>query len=63
MKAISESHRAHTRQAGLILLFDGEVGPCAKQASCLSRNKSRDEHRQVDILTSGLEPYSRLPGL
>jgi hypothetical protein len=26
MKAFSESFRAHARQAGLILLFDGEVG-------------------------------------
>ena len=63
MKAISESRHALARQAGLILLFDGEVGLKAKPAACLTRNESRDEHRQVDILTPGLEPHSRLPGL
>ena len=63
MKAISESRHALARRAGLILLFDGEVGFRAKQASCLFRDESRDEHRQVDILTPGLEPHSRLPGL
>ena len=62
MKAISESRNAVAQRAGLILLFDGEVGLRATQASCLSRTESRDEHRQADILTSGLEPYSRLPG-
>ena len=63
MKAFSESRRALARQAGLILLFDGEVGLNAGQAFRLSRIESRDEHRQTDILTSGLEPHSRLPGL
>jgi hypothetical protein len=63
MKAISESRHALARRAGLILLFDGEVGLRAKQASCLTRNEGRDEHRQVDILTPGLEPHPRLPGL
>ena len=63
MKAFSESRHALARRAGLILLFDGEVGPNAGQASRLSRIKSHDEHSQTDILTSGLEPRSRLPGL
>jgi len=63
MKAINESHHALTQWAGLILLFDGEVGLNAGQAFRLSRIESRDEHRQTDILTSGLEPHSRLPGL
>ena len=44
MKAFDESHPAPAGQAGLILLFDGEVGPV----------KDRDEHNQADILTSGL---------
>ena len=40
-------------RAGLILLFDGEVGPA---------KRDHDEHNQADILTSGLKPRSRLPG-
>ena len=63
MKAFGEPRHALARRAGLILLFDGEVGPNAAQAFRLSRIEGRDEHRQADILTSGLEPYSRLPGL
>jgi hypothetical protein len=63
MKALSESRHALTQRAGLILLFDGEVGLKAAQASCLSRLESHDEHRQTDILTSGLKPHSRLPDL
>ena len=63
MKAFHGPPRALTRRAGLILLFDGEVGLRAKQASCLTRTESRDEHRQADILTPGLKPHSRLPGL
>jgi hypothetical protein len=63
MKAFGESRHALARRAGLILLFDGEVGPNAAQAFRLSRIEGRDEHRQADILTSGFEPYSRLPGL
>jgi hypothetical protein len=63
MKAFSESRHALARRAGLILLFDGEVGLNVGQASRLSRIESHDEHRQTDILTSGLEPHSRLPGL
>ena len=54
MKAFHESRGALTPQAGLILLFDGEVGPATR---------GRDEHSRVDILTSGFEPRSRLPGL
>ncbi len=52
MKAFDEPRRALTRQAGLILLFDGEVDPASRD---------HDEHSPADILTSGLEPYSRLP--
>jgi hypothetical protein len=63
MKAFIESRRALTHRAGLILLFDGEVGPNAGQAYYLCRLEGHDEHRQADILTSGLEPRSRLPGL
>ena len=63
MKASSESRPAFARRAGLILLFDGEVGLNVRQASCLSRNEGHDEHRPTDILTSGLVPRSRLPGL
>ena len=63
MKAFSESRPALARRAGLILLFDGEVGPNEAQAYRLSRDEGHDEHRQTDILTPGLEPRSRLPGL
>ena len=63
MKALSESRHALARRAGLILLFDGEVGLNVGQAARLSHIESHDEHRQTDILTSGLEPHSRLPGL
>jgi len=52
MKAFSESHHALAQWAGLILLFDGEVGPALRD---------HDEHSQAGILTSGLSPLSRLP--
>ncbi len=45
MKAFGESRRALARRAGLILLFDGEVGSNAAQAFRLSRIEGRDEHR------------------
>jgi len=63
MEASNESRPALARRAGLILLFDGEVGLNARQASRLSHINSHDEHRPTDILTSGLKPHSRLPGL
>jgi hypothetical protein len=63
MKASSGSRHAQARRAGPILLFDGEVSLHAEQASHLPHSEGRDEHRQADILTPGLEPYSRLPGL
>ncbi len=44
MKALSESWHALTRQAGLILLFDGEVDPV---------ERDRDEDNQTGILTWG----------
>ena len=40
-----------------------KLAPNAAQAFRLSRMESHDEHRQTDILTSGVKPYSRLPGL
>jgi len=43
MKAFDESWRKTARQAGLILLFDGEVTPV---------NPESDECDQTDILTS-----------
>jgi len=52
MKALSESPRALARRAGLILLFDGEVGPALRD---------RDEHGQTDILTSGLNLAPAFP--
>ena len=52
MKAFDESPRALAHPAGLILLFDGEVD---------SALRNHDEHSPADILTWGLEPYSRLP--
>jgi len=66
MKAFNESHRAPARRAGLILLFDGEVGRQRRTSIRLSSNplNGRDEHDQADILTSGMKtspPPSRLP--
>jgi hypothetical protein len=63
MKAFIESQRALTRRAGPILLFDGEVGRAHEQARRPSCSDGHDEYRQTDILTSGLEPHSRLPDL
>ena len=68
MKAFSESHPALTAWAGLILLFDGEVWRNTtlpfrvptRRPDCIANH---DEHSQTGILTSGLEPHSRLPGL
>ena len=42
------------RGPGLILLFDGEVSS--------ARAWSYDEHSRTGILTSNLNPHSRLPG-
>lgn len=44
MKAFNRSRTAHAEQAGLILLFDGEVDPA---------KRNHDEHSQTGILTSG----------
>ena len=52
MKASNESHPAPARQAGLILLFDGEVG---------SVERNLDEHSQTDILTPGLNLTPAFP--
>ena len=51
MKAFDESRLAPAKQAGPILLFDGEVGPV----------KDRDEHNQADILTSGFDLAPAFP--
>ena len=60
-KAFNESKRAFARRTGPILLFDGEVGPNNRRPACSL--ESHDEHNQTDILTSGMKPRSRLPGL
>jgi len=54
MKALGESRAALAERAGLILLFDGEVGPA---------EAGPDERNLTGILTPGLEPRSRLPDL
>src|SRR5215831_8913792 len=51
-EGFNESHCAPAKWTGLILLFDGEVGPAEGDL---------DEHNQAGILTSGLMPRSRLP--
>jgi len=63
MKAFDEPRDALASRAGLILLFDGEVGLRSKTGILLFRDEGHDEHHQTDILTSGLSPRSRLPGL
>jgi hypothetical protein len=55
MKALDESQRKRIARAGLILLFDGEVG--------LGASEAVDEHKQTGILTPNFEPHSRLPGI
>jgi hypothetical protein len=45
MKALHKSRAALAERAGLILLFDGEVGPAPA---------GPDERKQTGILTSGL---------
>src|SRR5438445_5020970 len=54
MKAFSESSPALAGQAGPILLLT--------EKSAASARHGHDEHSQTDILTSGFEPRSRLPG-
>jgi len=56
MKAFNEPGRKIVRPAGLILLFDGEVG---RRTTVIDRRDSdRDEHSQTGILTSA---SNRLP--
>ena len=62
MKAFIKYPRAPARRAGLILLFDGEVGPQSGTGNRLCRFENHDEHCLTDILTPGLQPRSRLPG-
>jgi len=52
MKAFSGSYPALTEQAGLILLFDGEVDPA---------KRNHDEHSQTGILTSGVNLAPAFP--
>ena len=52
MKALSDSLSAHADRAGLILLFDGEVGPARRDL---------DEHSQTVILTWGLNLAPAFP--
>ena len=76
MKAFNKSHPALAGQAGLILLFDGEVGRSVGQASRLSFRlendekkdwqhalpaRNHDEHNQTDILTWGLNLAPAFP--
>ena len=71
MKAFHEFSSNTVRETGLILLFDGEVdrrtwsrlsaGKNDRQ-DALGHSFDHDEHSQTGILTSGLQPYSRLPG-
>jgi hypothetical protein len=68
MKAFSGSSRTEVRLAGLILLLTeklvvSEEG-CVPLVDATTRPPNdRDEHSQTDILTPGLKPRSRLPGL
>ncbi len=50
MKAFSESNRKTIREAGLILLLTEKLAVSGLEAA----RDNRDEHRQTDILTSGL---------
>ena len=52
MKAINESAPRQAGRAGLILLFDGEVG---------SAKAEPDEHSQTGILTPGLNLAPAFP--
>ncbi|MDB6063954.1 MAG: hypothetical protein JWR26_162 [Pedosphaera sp.] len=52
-EGIQRTRLKMVQATGLILLFDGEVAAYERP----------DERRQTGILTSGLEPRSRLPGL
>ena len=63
MKAFDDPHR--TLADGLASSFSLTEKSAANTAKafCLSRIESHDEHNQTDILTPGLEPCSRLPGL
>jgi len=77
MKAFDESAEKQFRRAGLILLFVGEVGgeklriwelrvesnDSQPSTLYLSTSPTRDEHSQIDILTSGFISLSRLPNL
>jgi hypothetical protein len=71
-----ESHSAHAKQAGLILLFDGEAAESVDgfwlmgKASAVSRSqpstlnhqlKQPDEHSQTGILTSNLSLAPAFP--
>src|SRR5437899_6647208 len=63
MKAFDEPRHAPTSQAGLILLFDGEVGSPSLEAKNHQALENHDEHNRGRYPDFGLEPRSRLPGL
>ena len=62
MKASNESRRKLFDRLASSFSLTEKLTPNIGQASRLSGIQSHDEHRQTDILTSGLEPRSRLPG-
>ena len=61
MKASDESCPALAAQAGLILLFDGEVGPFRIADKLSALQQGLDEHNQTDILTWGLDLAPAFP--
>ena len=63
MKAFDDSHRALADGLASSFSLTEKLASNARPASRLSRIESHDEHCQTDILTPGLEPHPRLPGL
>ncbi len=59
MKAFGEPRAALAARAGLILLFDGEVGRRGHGLNPVQC--SHDEHSLADILTSGLTSLPAFP--
>ncbi len=57
MKAFNEFHPAQAGQTGLILLLTEKLAEAISARTiqhCRVESASTDEHRQIDILTSGL---------
>jgi hypothetical protein len=63
MKAFDDPHHALADGLASSFSLTEKLACKAGQAFRLSRIESHDEHSRADILTSGLEPCSRLPGL